>query len=123
MSDGITLELLSLTDLFGIGEIRVYHYGNDVVLTAVECDVERLIHLYENEVDDRVMYGINRGRVIQLKESPSFSGQPASIEISYFKGDTDWDFQSLVLTGSEGMLLRICRNNASFPEPTFITAS
>ena len=115
-------ELLSLADLFALKEIIVYSYDDDLVLTTSELDVERLIHLYENEVDGRTMFGINKGQIVHLDKSPSFSGRLSSIEISWSRGDTDWDFQSLVLRGGDDTLLRVCRNDASFPEPTFVTA-
>lgn len=123
MPDEMNFNLLSLDDVMNLEEVRVYFYDEDVILTSANGVLEHLIHLFENEVDGVVMYGINKGRPVELGKTPLFIGQPFSIEVRRSKGNADWDFCSLVLRGSDNAWLRVHRNDLSFPEPTFVLAS
>src|SRR4051812_40172090 len=104
---------MSLADILGVEEMRVYQYGEDVVLTVVRGVTERLCHLYENDIEGRVIYGMNRGRLGRLDRPPLFVGRPSSVEIAFYKGDRDWDFHSLTIRGDKDEVIRIARNNAS----------
>lgn len=64
------------------------------------------------------MYGLNVGQKFPFKEEPFFVGTAFSIEVSLVKSDVDWDFLSLVLKDVSGSIIKIGRNNESFPEPT-----
>lgn len=119
MSNSISYYPLSLADVFGLGEISAYDYEGDVLLTVSDGTEKRLIHLYENEVDGRMMYGLNIGSAVDIAQQPLFVGNPTSVEISLAKSDTAWDFLSLTLKDRSGSLLKIQRNDESFPEPTF----
>ena len=120
MSDFVTFAPLSVADIFGIGDVAVYQYGEDVVLTCSSLGgVGCLLHLYENEIDDRTIYGLNRGQPFQSGERPAFIGSPAAVEVLYAADDKNWDFGSLTLKASDGSTLQIDRNDESFPEPTF----
>lgn len=65
------------------------------------------------------MYGLNLGQAATLPGQPFFVGTPSTLEVAFVKNETAWDLQSLLLKDNSGSLLRIGRNNASFPEPTF----
>lgn len=119
MSISVNYRPLSLVDLFRIGEICAYDYDNDVLLATSDGASNRLLHLYENEVEGRTMYGLNVGSVIEMTDQPCFVGTLVAVEVSFVANDTAWDFLSLTLAGSGGLSLEIRRNNDSFPEPTF----
>lgn len=119
MSDFVTFTPLSVADIFGLGDVAVYQYGEDLVLTTSSlCDIECLLHLYENEMDDRTIYGLNRGQPFRSAEPPAFIGTPAAVEVLYAADDKNWDFGSLTLKAKDGSILQIDRNDDSFPEPT-----
>lgn len=123
MSDIVMFEPLSLADVFCLRDVKVYEYDSDLILTVGYDGSERLVHLYENEIDGRVMYAISKGQIAPVDREPLFIGNPESIEI-YFAGvDKEWDFKSLSLKGRDSSLLKIVRNDESFPEPTFMKAS
>lgn len=101
-------------------DVKAYECGDGVILT-VSCDgVEHLVHLYENEIDNKIIYGLNMGQVFQPREHPSFKGAPSAIEILDAVDERNWDFGAITLKSSDGLTLRIERNDESFPEPTFV---
>jgi hypothetical protein len=115
----ISFNPLSLADVFRLRGIKAYEYEGDVVLTVDNGDQSCLLHLYENEVDGDTMYGLSLGRAAALTGQPFFVGDPSAVEVLLFKSETAWDFQSLLLKDGIGSSLRVGRNDASFPEPTF----
>ena len=122
MSDPVDYHPLSLVDLFRLGNISVYEYDDDVLLAASDGSDKRLVHLYENEIGGRTMYALNIGGVIYIAQKPFFVGVPSAVEVSSVEGNTAWDFLSMTLTDSDGFLLKLLRNDDSFPEPTLFRA-
>lgn len=119
MSDIITFAPLSLADVFALGSVAVYEYGKDAVLTDRQKTGEHLLHLFENEIGDRVIYGLNRGKHIQNLGIPLFVGEVSAVEVFYAHDEKNWDFGTLTLLAEDGSTLRIDRHDESFPEPTF----
>ena len=119
MSYAISFNPLSLAGVFCLIEVKAYEYEGDIILAVGDGDQNRLLHLYENEIDGETMYGLNLGRPATLSGQPFFVGKPSAVEVALVKNEMDWDFQSLLLKDDSGSSLRIGRNNASFPEPTF----
>lgn len=119
MSYSITFNPLSLADVFRLRGVKAYEYEGDIVLAVDDGDQSRLLHLFENEVDGDTMYGLNLGQAASLAGQPFFVGNPSAVEVALVKSETAWDFQSLLLKDGGGSSLRVGRNDASFPEPTF----
>ena len=59
MCEFVTLAPLSLADIFCMQDVMVYECGEDAILTVWYGGIECLLHLYENEIDNRVIYGLN----------------------------------------------------------------
>lgn len=119
MSYSISFNPLSLADVFRLRDVKAYEYEGDVVLAVDDGEQNRLLHLFENEVDGDTMYGLNLGQAATLPGQPFFVGNPSAVEVSLVKSETAWDFRSILLKDGSGSLLRVGRNDASFPEPTF----
>jgi hypothetical protein len=118
VSHSVTFNPLSLADLFQLGAIEVYDFQGDAVLAISDGAGRRQIHLFENEVEGRIMFGLNLGADIEVTNAPVFIGTPGLIETSFAIGDKAWDFSSMLLKGNDETELWIFRNDASFPEPT-----
>jgi hypothetical protein len=119
VSDPVSYHPMSLTEMFRMQNINAYDYDGDIILTTNDGESIRLIHLFENEIEGRTIYGLNLGRVVPPADRPIFEGTLATIEISYAYDETTWGFESLLLRDADGASMRIKRNDASFPEPTF----
>jgi len=119
VSEIITFAPLSLADVFALGSVAVYEYGEDAVLTDRQKTGEYLLHLFENEIGDRVIYGLNRGQHVQNLGRPFFVGVVSVVEIFFAQDEKNWDCGTLTLLAKDGSTLRIDRHDDSFPEPTF----
>lgn len=117
MSDFLSFSPTALSGMFYIKDVHVHDYEGDIIITVPDDGDRRLMHLYENTVDDKVMYGISIGREISLTSNALFIGDVSSVEISYMKDDLNWDFKSLTLISRDGKSYRIYRGVRTFPEP------
>lgn len=117
MSDFLSFLPATLSGMFYIKDVHVHDYEGDIIITVPGDGGRRLMHLYENAVDDKVMYGISIGREVSLTSNALFIGDVSSVEVSYMKDDLNWDFNSLTLIGRDGKSYKIYRGVRTFPEP------
>ena len=119
MSDIITFSPLSLAEAFALRSVAVYEYVKDAILTDHQKSGEHLLHLFQNEIDGRVLYGLNRGKQIENLGSPSFVGIMSIVEVLFAQDEKNWDCGTLTLLAEDGSKLRVYRHDETFPEPTF----
>jgi hypothetical protein len=107
-------------DLFSAEALEVHLISEEDVALRMRLNGSTYnLHIFSNEVEGREMFGLSLGRDFSIEKSPIlFEGLIESVEIGFFIDDTNWDFLSLKLAGSNGDRLKVVRYDDSFPEPT-----
>lgn len=120
MSHFVEFKPARIGDLFSAEAVEVHLISDeDVALRTRLNGLTYNLHIFSNEFEGRDMFGLNLGRDCLVENSSIlFEGLIDSIEIGFFVDNTNWDFLSLKLVGSNGDRLKVIRCDGSFPEPT-----